>query len=139
MTDDDPYRSPGRDVLGAVARSFTTPRRTRYGGSARAAARFGVLAPMSMIVPLPRATSAPWVHADPSEIVEVCEHGLRIRRRAWCLELRWDQIATWDDVTDTDGLVAIELVGSHGEHVRFNRNLRGLDELFGIVAARRAR
>lgn len=130
---DGPYRSAGDDRLGAVQLTFSTPRRSRYAGSGRAVQRQGYLGFPS---PSARPTTIAWTRSPPGESVEVCQRGLRLRGRTGTLELVWDQIVAWQPVDRGHGLVAIELRGSHGESVTFDRRLRGLDELYAVVRAR---
>ena len=129
--DDNPYRVAGQSALGRVLATFSVPRRARYGGSARVVNRTGGLGQGSQSAPLH------WTRRKPGESVEVCERGLRVRGCTGLLELTWDHLAAWDRVEQNGVLLAIELRGSHGEDVRFDRTLRGLDELYAVVAARR--
>ena len=134
MADDDadnPYRIAGLNRLGKLLATFSAPRRARYGGSARVVNRGGVMGLGAQSAPLH------WTRRRPSESVEVCERGLRVRGRTGLLELSWDQVAAWDRVEQGGMLLAIDLRGSHGEEVRFDRTVRGLDELYVMVAQRR--
>ena len=129
--DDSPYRITGQSRLGQVLATFSAPRRARYGGSARVVNRGGLMGLGAQSAPLH------WTRRRPGESVEVCERGLRVRGRTGLLELAWDQVAAWERVEQGGMLLAIDLRGSHGEEVRFDRTLRGLDELYAFVAARR--
>lgn len=141
MTDRDgspgPYRSPGRDRLGDVVRTFAVPRRPRYLG-AGGGPRGGYLGLSAMNLPRAGSSSLSWLRAPRSETVEVCERGLRVRSKTGVLELPYDQVVGWDAVTVDGAVVAIELRGAHGEQLRLGGVLRGLDELYAMVAARRA-
>lgn len=134
---DDPYRVAGASRLGRVVATFSTPRRARYAGSARVVSRPGLLTLGSLGPPPTSSTTLSWTRRVPGESVEVCERGLRLRGRGGTLELSWDQIIAWDRVEQGGILLAIELSGIHGEQVRFNRGLRGLDELYAAVDRRR--
>ncbi|MEZ4403328.1 MAG: hypothetical protein R3B06_25100 [Kofleriaceae bacterium] len=138
MTDGGPFRTPGADRLGAVAQTFSTPPRQRFVGSARVVQRAGLLRLGAMAVPTARSTTLSVTRGRPGDTVEVRAGGLRVRTRPMVLELAWDQIVGWTKVEHAGQVVAIELRGSHGEQVRFDRNLRGLDDLYALVAARRA-
>lgn len=129
--DDNPYRIAGQSRLGRTLATYSAPRRARYGGSARAVNRSG---PLGLGAQTP---ALHWTRRRPGESVEVCERGLRVRGRTGLLELTWDQVERWDRVEHDGVLLAIELRGGHGEDVRFDRTLRGLDELYATVAARR--
>lgn len=135
---DDPYRSPGLDRLGDVVRTFAVPRRPRYLG-AGGGPRGGYLGLSAMNLPRAGSSSLSWLRAPRSEAVEVCERGLRVRTKSGVLELPYDQLAAWDAVTVDGAVVAIELRGAHGEALRLGGVLRGLDELYALVAARRDR
>lgn len=142
MTDRDdspgPYRSPGLDRLGDVVRTFAVPRRPRYlGAGAGGGPRGGYLGLSAMNLPRAGSSSLSWLRAPRSETVEVCERGLRVRSKTGVLELPYDQLAAWTAVTVDDAIVAIELRGAHGEQLRLGGVLRGLDELYALVAARR--
>lgn len=142
MTDRDdspgPYRSPGLDRLGDVVRTFAVPRRPRYlGAGAGGGPRGGYLGLSAMNLPRAGSSSLSWLRAPRSETVEVCERGLRVRSKTGVLELPYDQLAAWTAVTVDDAIVAIELRGVHGEQLRLGGVLRGLDELYALVAARR--
>ena len=135
---DDPYRSPGLDRLGDVVRTFAVPRRPRYlGAGAGGGPRGGYLGLSAMNLPRAGSSSLSWLRAPRSETVEVCERGLRVRSKNGVLELPYDQLAAWTAVTVDDAIVAIELRGAHGEQLRLGGVLRGLDELYALVAARR--
>ncbi|MBL8627471.1 MAG: hypothetical protein JNK64_39675 [Myxococcales bacterium] len=140
MTDRDgtlgPYRSPALDRLGDVVRTFAVPRRPRYLG-AGGGPRGGYLGLSAMNLPRAGSSSLSWLRAPRSEAVEVCERGLRVRSKTGVLELPYDQLAAWDAVTVDGAVVAIELRGVHGEALRLGGVLRGLDELYALVAARR--
>lgn len=127
---DNPYRVAGQSRLGRTLATFSTPRRPRYAGSGRVASRPGLMGPGTQ-------TGLHWTRRKPSESVELCERGLRMRVRAGLLELTWDQIVGWDRVEQGGSLLGIDLRGSHGEEVHLDRNLRGLDDLYAAVAARR--
>lgn len=129
--DDNPYRIAGASRLGAVLATFSAPRRQGYRGSARVVTRVGPLGLGQQSQPLH------WTRRKPGESIEVCERGVRVRGRTGLLELRWDQLEIWDRVEQGGMLLAIDLRGSHGEDVRFDRTVRGLDELYAMVAARR--
>ena len=90
------------------------------------------------VLPPAATSSLSWLRAPRSEAVEVCERGLRVCSRAGVLELAWDQIAAWTAVTVDGEVVAIELVGSHGERQRLGGVLRDKAQLYALVAARRA-
>ena len=142
MTDRDdspgPYRRPGLDRLGDVVRTFAVPRRPRYlGAGAGGGPRGGYLGLSAMNLPRAGSSSLSWLRAPRSETVEVCERGLRVRSKTGVLELPYDQLAAWTAVTVDDAIVAIELRGVHGEQLRLGGVLRGLDELYALVAARR--
>ncbi len=140
MTDRDgssgPYRSPGIDRLGAVLRTFAVPRRPRYLG-AGGGPRSGYLGLSAMNLPRAASSSLSWLRAPRSETVEVCERGLRVRTKNGVLELPYDQLEAWAPVHVDGAVVAIELRGVHGEQLRLGGVLRGLDELYALVAARR--
>ena len=131
-----PYRSPGLDRLGDVVRTFAVPRRPRYLG-AGGGPRGGYLGLSAMNLPRAGSSSLSWLRAPRSETVEVCERGLRVRSKTGVLELPYEQLAGWDAVTVDGAVVAIELRGVHGEALRLGGVLRGLDELYALVAARR--
>ena len=135
---DDPYRTPARDALGAVVRVYAVPRRPRYLGSARAVQHkhYGLGA---MNLPSAAAPTLSWLREPRADAVEVCEHGLRVRTKSGVLELRWDQIASWTADRVDGVVVAINLVGSHGEQLRLGGVLRDKDLLFADVLARRTR
>ena len=133
---DDPYRSPGLDRLGDVVRTFAVPRRPRYLGAGGGPGG-GYLGLSAMNLPRAGASSLSWLRAPRREAVEVCERGLRVRGKTGVLELPYDQLAAWDAVTVDGAVVAIELRGAHGEALRLGGVLRGLDELYALVAARR--
>lgn len=142
MTDRDdspgPYRSSGLDRLGDVVRTFAVPRRPRYlGAGAGGGPRGGYLGLSAMNLPRAGSSSLSWLRAPRSETVEVCERGLRVRSKTGVLELPYDQLAAWTAVTVDNAIVAIELRGVHGEQLRLGGVLRGLDELYALVAARR--
>ena len=138
MTDDGPYRAPGLDRLGAVVRTFAVPRRPRYLG-ASGPGRSGYFTLGAMNLPRGASASLSWLRAPRSEAVEVCERGLRVRNKAGVLELPFEQIVGWT-ATEADGVVvAIDLSGAHGEQLRLGGVLRGLDELYRLVADRRPR
>ncbi len=129
--DDNPYRIAGQSALGRLLATFSAPQRARYGGSGRVVNRTSAYGLAS------QTPALHWTRRKPGETVEVCERGVRLRGRTGLLELTWDRIAAWDRVEHDGVLLAIELRGSHGEEVRFDRTLRGLDELYAAVAARR--
>lgn|GEM_PF-3599528 len=129
--DDNPYRITGQDRMGRLLATFSAPRRQRYSGSARVVNRGGYMGLGS------QSPSLHWTRRKPSESVEVCDRGLRLRGSTGVLELLWAQIARWERVEQGGYLLAIDLTGSHGESVRFDRTLRQLDELYALVAARR--
>lgn len=135
---DGPYRSPAHDALGAVVRVYAVPRRPRYLGSARAVQR-GSYGLGAMNLPTRASTTLSWLREPRAEAVEVCERGLRVRNKTGVLELRWDQITAWTAERVDGAVVAINLIGSHGEQLRLGGVLRDKDLLFADVDARRAR
>jgi hypothetical protein len=139
VTDDGPYRNPALDRLGAVVRTFAVPRRPRYlGAGAGGGPRGGYLSLGAMRLPSAGSSSLSWLRAPRSEAVEVCERGLRVRNKTGVLELTYEQLTGWSAITADGVVVAIEVAGVHGEQLRIGGVLRGLDELYALVAARRA-
>ncbi|MBK9034237.1 MAG: hypothetical protein IPL61_23735 [Myxococcales bacterium] len=138
MTDDGPYRAPAHDRLGEVVRVFAVPRRPRYLGAGRAVGRATHMTLGSVALPPAATSSLSWLRAPRSEAVEVCARGLRVRSAAGVLELCWEQIAEWTAVTVDGAVVAIDLVGVHGERQRLGGALRDKDQLYALVAAGRA-
>ncbi|HUQ05826.1 MAG TPA: hypothetical protein VM261_25165 [Kofleriaceae bacterium] len=131
------YREAGRSPLGEVRHRFVIGRRPRYLGSANAVARSTPLSPGGMILPSTgRAPSLTATRRPPTGIVEVCDHGLRVRAPDSVLELLWDQIVDVQRVEDPSGLVGLVVRGPHGEEVHFDRMLRGLGELARLLAQR---
>lgn len=132
------YRDAGRSPLGEVRHRFLIARRTRYLGSANAAARSTPLSPGGMIMPSTgRAPSLPGSRRSSIGSVEVCDHGVRVRTPDSTLELLWDQLVEVRLVDDPSGLVGLILRGSHGEEVHLDRTLRGLGDLARMLAERR--
>lgn len=141
MSDHDepaPYRAATEARLGRTVQTFSTPRRTRFAGVSYGVSRSPLLRLGTLEVPGARAAGRPWVRSQPGESIEACERGLRIRARTGVLELVWDQIVGWVPSYAHGALVGIELHGSHGEQLRFGREVRDLAALFALVAAARA-
>lgn len=136
--DPGPYRAATEARLGRTVRTFSTPRRTRTSGVTFGVSRSPLLRLGTLEVPGVRASSRPWVRSQPGESIEACERGLRIRTRTGVLELVWEQIVGWVPSYAHGALVGIELHGSHGEQLRFGREVRDLAALFALVAAARS-
>lgn len=130
----DPYRSAGRGALGAVRHRFVAARRPRYLGSANAVARARPLSPGGLILPASgRAPALPEGRRSPTDVIEICDGGLRVRTAASVLELTWDQVVGVHRVEGPAGLLAVVVRGAHGEELTVDRTIRNLDQLAALL------